>query len=85
MIGGYYESAELLAYEVANIIEDDDLILIKGSVRNSNFKNVKHLILYANSNATHKVNAHKVSSKGYGVATFSVKQMRKFLISGIKM
>ena len=41
MIGGYYESAELLAYEVANIIEDDDLILIKGSVRNSNFKNVK--------------------------------------------
>ena len=38
MIGGYYESAELLAYEVANIIEDDDLILIKGSVRNSNFK-----------------------------------------------
>ena len=25
-------------YEVANIIEDDDLILIKGSVRNSNFK-----------------------------------------------
>lgn len=38
MIGGYYERAELLAYEVANIIEDDDLILIKGSVRNSNFK-----------------------------------------------
>ena len=38
MIGGYYESAELLAYEVANIIEDDDLILIKWSVRNSNFK-----------------------------------------------
>ena len=37
MIGGYYERAELLAY-VANIIEDDDLILIKGSVRNSNFK-----------------------------------------------
>ena len=38
MIGGYYERAELLAYEVANIIEDDDLILIKGSVRNSNLK-----------------------------------------------
>ena len=31
-----------------------------------------------------KVNTHKGSSKGYGVATFSVKQMRKFLISGIK-
>ena len=78
MIGGYYERAELLAYEVANIIEDDDLILIKGSVRNSNFKNVKkHLILYANSNTTHKVNAHKVPSKGYGVATFSVKTNKK--------
>lgn len=46
MIGGYYESAELLAYEVANIIEDDDLILIKGSVRNSNFKNVKNILFY---------------------------------------
>ena len=79
MIGGYYESAELLAYEVANIIEDDDLILIKRSVRNSNFE---HLILYANSNATQLMRI-KVSS--YGVATFSVKQMRKFLISGIKM
>lgn len=78
MIGGYYEDAEMLAYEVANIIEEDDLVLIKGSVRNSNFRHVKNkLISYTSANAQLAKFGNTIPSDGYGVATYHTKTGEK--------
>lgn len=47
MIGGYFEDSKKMAESVANVIEEDDYILIKGSQRASNFANVKKHLLEA--------------------------------------
>lgn len=47
MIGGYFEDSRKMARSVANIIEEDDFILIKGSQRASNFSSVKKHLLTA--------------------------------------
>ncbi|WP_210130126.1 CapA family protein [Staphylococcus sp. GDX8P54P] len=78
IIGGYYENADQLAIEVANIIQNDDLVLIKGSVRNSDFKNVKSKIISYTTKGVQFKLTNTIPSNGYGVATYNVK-------SGIKV
>lgn len=41
LIGGYYEDADACARAVANFVEPDDLVLLKGSPRASDFKHMK--------------------------------------------
>ncbi|RZI02068.1 hypothetical protein EIG99_02715 [Staphylococcus condimenti] len=79
MIGGYYESAEEIASHVANIIEEDDIILLKGSPRSSNFKHVKDELLKAIqfNKKQSKQNIIHPPSTGYGVATFDLESGQK--------
>src|SRR5699024_9722482 len=72
-IGGYFESAKELAQNVSRIVADDDIILIKGSRRSSDFKHVKkHLIQSLKSNlkpTIQTVNYHHPHATGYGSIT----------------
>ena len=79
MIGGYYESAKEIATHVANIIEEDDIILLKGSPRSSNFKHVKDELLRAIQfdNTLSKQTFIQPPSTGYGVATFELDTGKK--------
>lgn len=75
LIGGYFDSSKDLAECVANIIEEDDLILIKGSIRASNFAHVKNYLLKFASEKPKKLEytIDNRISKGYGAATFNLK------------
>lgn len=75
MIGGYFEKSQDLANRVANIIEADDVVLIKGSARATDFKHVRDNVVEA-LKATPKVKIPKLShphASGAGAATFNSK------------
>lgn len=78
-IGGYYESAELIARHIANVIEDDDIVMLKGSPRSSNFKFVKDELLKAiqSDEAVPPKTSESIHSNGYGVATYDLETGEK--------
>lgn len=79
MIGGYFEDSKQLAQHVANLLGNNDFVLLKGSPRSSDFKYLKkHLINFARNNPANKRHSHQhpFSSKG-GAATFELSTNRK--------
>ncbi|WP_256263303.1 hypothetical protein [Staphylococcus sp. HMSC072E01] len=82
MIGGYYKHYDDLAREVANIIEDEDVILIQGSNRNGKFYKIKDQLIMQAQKSPQLVNLPKVPSTGYDVATYKVSTGEKIAYLG---
>ncbi len=73
MVAGYYDDHEELAKEVSNIIEEDDLILLKGSTSGGKFPKVNDRLVYYSQNFIKPTrSSNPIPSDGYGVATFKV-------------
>lgn len=71
MIGGYYDNAKEIATHVSHIIEEDDIILLKGSQRSSDFKLVKEELIKSVHNLSEfNQISQTIPSTGYGVATY---------------
>lgn len=78
MVGGYYNNYDILAHDVARIIEEDDIILLKGSASGGHFPKVNNRLLYYSQTPNKKpVNTNKVPSNGYGVATYRLSTNEK--------
>lgn len=78
MVAGYYDDHETLAKEVANIIEEDDLILLKGSTSGGKFPKVNDRLVYHSQNFIKpQLSNNPIPSDGYGVATYKVSTGQK--------
>lgn len=75
LIGGYFEDAKMLAKAAAQIVDEDTLILLKGSPRSSDFKHVKrHLILNMHASTMEEIKAkHHPYATGSGAMTIDAK------------
>lgn len=84
LIGGYFEDSKELARHVANIIGPDDLILLKGSPRSSDFKFVKdHLLNFTKIEHDGEEYSHlHPYATSAGAATFDVSSGEKVGFSG---
>ena len=84
LIGGYFENSGEMAQHVSNVIGQDDLILIKGSPRSSDFKFVKSdLLNFAKKKKDEKeYSHHHPYSTSAGAATFDISNDEKVSFSG---
>lgn len=84
MIGGYFDESMEMTRHISNIIGEDDLILIKGSPRSSDFKFVKRdLLNFTESAPDEKEYSHlHPYATSAGAATFDISNDEKVGFAG---
>ncbi len=75
MIGGYFEKSSEMAERVANIVNADDVVLLKGSARATDFKHVRDNLVSAleNKQESKIPSLNHPHASNYGAATFDMR------------
>ena len=71
MIGGYFEKSSEMAERIANIVSEDDVVLLKGSARATDFKHVRDHLVSALERAPKAIpSLNHPHATGFAAATF---------------